>query len=106
MKKVKEMRLALILAAGLAGATGCMVYTQPMDAEVVGDGPPAPLAETVVAAPGPGFVWVDGYWGWTGGRWEWSGGHWARPPHRGAVWVHPSYYVRGGRHVYHPGHWR
>jgi len=106
MKTLSEIKLVGVLASGLLGITGCAVYTEPLDAEVVGDGPPAPLVETTVAAPEPGFVWVDGYWGWTGGRWEWNRGHWNRPPHAGAVWVHPHYYVRNGRHMYEHGHWR
>jgi surface antigen len=52
--------------------------------------PPQPLPETVVAAPGPDYVWVDGVWVWGGGRWVWNHGYWYRP-------VHP---------YRHGGHWR
>jgi outer membrane lipoprotein SlyB len=66
--------------------------------------PPAPV-ETVVVAPGPGFVWIDGEWIWSG-RWVWVGGHWGYPPHPHAVWVR-GYWSRGpdGWHRA-PGHWR
>ena len=112
-----------MVAGTLLGAVGCTVYTQPgyvsapapsadvsvggeVGGEVVvNDAPPAPIGETMVVAPGPGFVWVGGYWGWGGGRWNWEAGHWARPPHAGARWVAPRYYVRGGRHVWVHGGW-
>ena len=66
--------------------------------------PPAPV-ETVVTAPGPNYVWVDGEWIWNG-RWVWVGGHWAYPPHPGAIWIHGSW--SRGPYGWHgnPGHWR
>jgi uncharacterized protein YcfJ len=54
---------------------------------VVAEAPPAPPVETVVAAPGPGYVWVGGDWAWNGAAWVWVGGHWMVPPYPGAVWV-------------------
>lgn len=41
--------------------------------------------------PGPGCVWVDGYWGFNRGRYVWMNGYWARPPYGGALWVAPRY---------------
>lgn len=71
----------------------------------VDDGPPPPQAESAVAAPGPGYVWVPGSWEWQG-RWIWLGGYWAWPPHPAAVWVE-GYWVRSpyGWHRV-PGYWR
>jgi len=68
--------------------------------------PPPPLrVETVVVAPGPGYVWIGGEWVWRGG-WVWAPGYWCRPPAPHAVWI-------GGRWDRHPhgwhhrrGHWR
>ena len=76
--------------------------TSPMAA--AGAPPPAPV-ETVVVAPGPGYVWVDGEWTWNGG-WVWVTGHWLVPPYPHAVWVRGGW-VRGP-HGYRrmPGHWR
>lgn len=45
--------------------------------------------------PGPGCVWVNGYWNFHRGRYTWMNGYWARPPYGGAVWVAPRY--GGGR---------
>jgi outer membrane lipoprotein SlyB len=67
--------------------------------------PPSPPRETVVVAPGPGYVWIGGDWVWRGG-WVWGGGYWAWPPHPGAVWVRG--YWAGGPYGWRrvPGHWR
>lgn len=77
----------------------------PTTTTVVQEAPPPPPAQTVVVAPGPGYVWVDGEWSWDG-QWVWVGGHWAWPPYPHAVWVH-SYWVHGS-HGWRraPGHWR
>jgi hypothetical protein len=80
-------------------------YVQPGEV-VVSEDPPPPIAEVVGVAPGPGFVWVGGFYHWYGGRWVWNRGHWGRPPHPGAAWVHPRYVIRGGTRVYIAGYWR
>jgi hypothetical protein len=54
---------------------------------VVAQAPPVPQTETVVVAPGPDYVWVDGEWVWNGGTRVWIGGRWALPPYRHAIWV-------------------
>ncbi len=41
--------------------------------------------------PGPGFVWVDGYWSFMRGRYVWAPGYWTRPPFAGGYWVAPVY---------------
>ncbi|HZT23913.1 MAG TPA: YXWGXW repeat-containing protein [Verrucomicrobiae bacterium] len=72
---------------------------------VVQEPPPPPPAETVVVAPAPGYVWIDGEWVWRG-HWVWVAGHWAPPPPGYHIWVHGYWYhgPRGWHHV--PGHWR
>ena len=54
---------------------------------VIEQAPPPPPVETVVVAPGPDYVWVDGEWVWGDGGWVWIGGHWGYPPYPHAVWV-------------------
>lgn len=61
---------------------------------IVATAPPAPQYEGTPAAPGPGYVWIGGYWGWNLGRHVWIGGRWALPP-AGHAWV-PGYW---GRHA-------
>ena|SRR5579864_5646934 len=63
--------------------------------------PPSPVAY-VAPAPGPGYVWVDGYYYPVGPRWVWRAGYWARRPYVGAYWVGPRYYG----HHYYGGYWR
>jgi hypothetical protein len=54
--------------------------------------PPAPRVVRVrPVAPGPEFVWVDGYWFAEGRRWKWHDGYWTRPPYAGARWVAPRH---------------
>jgi hypothetical protein len=118
-------RLPILRAAAGAAAigsvlalSGCVVavrpapvvYEQPVPAGapeevVVTQDPPAPPYETVGIAPGPGFLWVGGFYHWNGGGWVWNRGHYARPPHPGAVWFRPRYEFRGGRRVYIRGYW-
>jgi hypothetical protein len=76
----------------------------------VGYGPPPPRYGVIGVAPGPGYVWTDGYWDWRGGRWEWAPGRWQRPPRARARWA-PGYWEERhdqGRRGYrfHEGRWR
>lgn len=111
-------RRSLLRAAGLSltavALGGCVVvpaggrYPQhggyDTQGDVVYQAPPPPQAEVVVAAPGPGYVWIGGYWGWSAGRHMWVPGRWilGRPGHR---WVPHAWHPhgRGWRHA--PGHW-
>jgi len=105
---------AAALAAALTLTSGCVVAVRPAPVAtvyaapaevVVTEEPPAPVAEVVGIAPGPGLIWIGGYYHWYGGRWVWYRGHYERPPHPGAVWVRARYELRGGRRVYIRGYW-
>ncbi|MEL4419562.1 hypothetical protein, partial [Shewanella algae] len=54
---------------------GCIVAAPPPHRYYVGTvvltEPPPPRFEEYGPAPGPGYVWLGGYWGWTGVRHEW-----------------------------------
>ncbi len=63
-------------------------------------------SEVIGVAPGPGYVWINGYWAWRGNSYTWVPGYYARPPRRGAVWVAPRWEHQGGRYRFHEGHWR
>jgi outer membrane lipoprotein SlyB len=90
----------MINTPGLVG-DGSSVQTT----TVVTEAPPPPPVETVVLAPGPGYVWVGGDWVWNG-RWVWRAGYWAYPPYPRAVWV-GGYWGRGPHGWYRrEGHWR
>ena len=65
----------------------------------------APPVETIVAAPGPDYVWVSGDWVWQD-HWVWVGGHWVYPPHPHAVWIPGrSWHDHWGWH-HDRGYWR
>ena len=81
---------------------GCAVN----GAYVVRTGPPPPRYAAVGVAPGPGYLWTDGWWDWRGGNWFWVQGRWVRPPHRRAVWVAPAWRQEGRAWRFHRGYWR
>jgi len=63
---------------------------------------PVPAAVAVNAyqppCPGPGYVWIDGYYDEFG---NWYDGYWALPPYAGAYWIAPRF--TGGR--FYAGYW-
>lgn len=99
------MRSAILCAAllgslGLAACSGRYV-------NYAIAAPPAPyVAGPVGYAPGPGYVWMDGFWNLNGGRWAWVNGRWAVPPRRHAVWVADRWERHGGNWRHRRGHWR
>ncbi len=104
------LRIAKLLAIFVLTVTlgGCIIAEPAPRRYYVGEpvevAPPPPRVEEYGPAPGPGFVWIGGYWGWAGGRHEWVGGHWEHE-HRGERWV-PHRWVRE-RDGWHQsrGHW-
>jgi hypothetical protein len=119
MKAVKAGHALVWACGGLValGLAGCYhhhheeeVYVAPQPAYVVAAEPP-PGGTLVVAEPrpyqpGPGYIWIDGYWAWNGQRWVVEHGHWAVPPSGRRVWVAPHYERYGHEHRYVPGYWR
>jgi WXXGXW repeat (2 copies) len=75
-------------------------------AYVVPAPPPPRVVGAVGYAPGPGFVWVDGFWDLRGSNWFWVNGRWGRPPRGRTAWV-PDRWERHGEHWrYNRGHLR
>jgi hypothetical protein len=70
-------------------------------------GPPAPIIETRIVAPGPGYVWLPGYHTWDGRAYVWVTGRWERPPRPRARWV-AARWARDDRRGWYlvEGHWR
>jgi len=69
-------------------------------------GPPAPRYAVVGVAPGPGYVWTNGYWDWRGSNWGWVEGRWMGPPRPRAVWVGHEWRHEGNGWRFHRGYWR
>src|SRR5215467_8033017 len=69
-------------------------------------GPPPLRAEVVGVAPGPGYVWVPGYYRYERSGYVWVGGRYERPPRARARWT-PAHWERDRRGWYFvEGHWR
>ena len=83
------------------------VPTQPVTREVlVTQAPPAVRVETRTVAPGPSYVWTNGYWQWTGANYAWVPGHWIVRPRPAAVWVEGHWVRRPGGWIWVAGHWQ
>ena len=89
---MKKKLLALLFVAGSS------LYAQRYYAPP----PPAPpYGYAPQRSPGPGYVFVDGYWDHNGRNYVWRPGYWARVPHAGARWVAPRYSNRN----FYRGYW-
>ena len=87
----------------LATASACAAGSGRLYVRV---GPPAPVYERSIASPGPGYVWVPGYYRWDGRAYNWAPGTWVRPPRARARWV-PGHWVQTRRGWYYvDGRWR
>jgi YXWGXW repeat-containing protein len=86
-----------LLTSACVGASG-RVYIR--------SGPPPVRAEVVARSPGPGYVWVPGYYAYERGGYAWVPGRYERPPRGRARWV-PSHWERDRRGWYFvEGRWR
>jgi hypothetical protein len=98
--RARTAALAVVgsLLAGCATASPARLYVRV--------GPPRPVVETRVAAPGPGYVWVGGFHRWDGARYVWMPGRWTAPPRAHARWV-PGQWAHDRRGWYwRDGRWR
>src|SRR3954471_17253534 len=68
--------------------------------------PPLVRVESYGPAPGPGYVWIRGYWGYRGNDYVWNPGHWERPPRGRRRWEDGRWEHRGNRYLWHEGRWR
>lgn len=93
----------VLLAAGLSAS--CVVEPPPGVA-YVHLRPPRAIVEIRSAAPGPGFVWIEGYHRWDGGAYVWVQGHWERAPEGRRFWVRGRWRSYHGRWYWVEGHWR
>jgi hypothetical protein len=98
--KAKLMAGALVLAGTILAGCGGYSYGY------VSYGPPPPRYGVVGVAPGPGYMWTDGYWDLRGRNWAWVQGSWVRPPHRNARWERPEWRQEGNGWRFHRGRWR
>lgn len=93
---IRKLFITLALTTGLAMAADVVVTIRP----------PHVLVERRGRAPGPGYVWIDGYQRWDGRAYAWVPGRWDRPPRPHAHWVAHRWVRRGRGWVMVEGHWR
>ena len=77
MKSRWLISLLLATLAASALTTGCVVRRGRV---YVRAEPPPVTVEVRGTAPGPEYVWIDGYHRWEGDRYVWVSGHWERRP--------------------------
>ena len=69
--------------------------------------PPPPVrVETYGPAPGPGYLWINGYWGYRGNAYVWNPGRWDRPPRGRRRWEDGRWERHGDRYRWRDGRWR
>jgi WXXGXW repeat (2 copies) len=103
---LKTVASVVIVASTLAASSACA--SVPARGRVyVRVGPPAPVVERRIVAPGPGYVWIPGYHAWDGRAYVWRPGRWDRGPRANARWV-PARWVHDRRQGWYlvEGHWR
>ncbi len=101
------MKLNTMSLAGAVLAAGALSACAPRGYYYASYGaPPPPPAVAYRAAPGPGYVWTDGYYDRRGSGWYWVEGRYMRPPRPHAVWVAPRWRQSGHRWEFRQGYWR
>ncbi len=104
---VKRWTMTGLMGTGLLGA--CLAISACGGAYVgyYANTPPPPVRyEAFGPAPGPGYVWINGYWGYRGNNYVWIPGRYERPPAGRRRWEDGRWEHRGNRYVYHEGRWR
>ena len=81
----KKLLVGLLLASGSVFAYQIGIGIQ------IGAPPPPRVLRVRPRAPGPDYMWVDGYWYPVDGRYRWHSGYWTRPPYVGARWIAPHH---------------
>jgi hypothetical protein len=107
---IKNVFLSTIAAPAAAAIMAFALATPAASAQVsfgihIGNPPPPLRYEARPPAPGPGFVWSEGFYEPYNGAYRWHAGYWNRPPYQGAYWVHPHWdHYNDGWHM-HEGYW-
>ncbi len=104
------LAVVAILSAPLNAATSPARPNATLMAAQVGIsvsfGPPALPIYAQPPLPGPGYIWVPGYWAYAdNGGYYWVPGTWVLAPQPGFLWT-PCYWGWGGSaFIFYPGYW-
>jgi hypothetical protein len=90
---MNRMARRALLAVAMLTTGACAGYmVEGVDVVFVQRQPPPPRREVIIAAPGPGYVWVGGRWAWRSNDYVWVPGAWV--------------VVEAGHRHWEPGRWR
>jgi YXWGXW repeat-containing protein len=100
------MRLIRTLCLSVAAL---LLLSAPSSAQVVGVSisvapPPIPVY-VQPPIPGPGYIWVPGYWAWDEDDYYWVPGTWVLPPTIGYLWTPGYWHWRDSGYYWHAGYW-
>lgn len=94
-----------LVAALVAAGIGCGGYLASGDVVYASYAPPPERVEIVGPAPGPGYLWIDGYWRWGGASYDWVPGQWI-VVEQGRHWQRGRWHHNRNGWFYLEGHWR
>lgn len=94
-----RLLFVVVLALGMASTSQGSVFVS------VAIAPPPIPVYTQPICPGPGYIWIPGYWAYGIDGYYWVPGYWVLPPFVGALWT-PGYWGwADGLYVWHAGYW-
>ena len=96
---VMKRLIGLVFASAL-------VFSASASDFVIRIAPPRVQVQKRDRAPGPGYVWVQGYQSWNGNGYSFVPGRWERPPRSNARWVAHRWTHQKKGWVLVEGHWR
>lgn len=99
MKNIKKLLLALLIT------TFTVINTKAQVTLSIRIGPPPLPVYEQPYCPGPGYLWIPGYWAYSDDGYYWVPGYWALPPEIGFYWT-PGYWdYTGPYYRWHAGYW-
>ncbi len=103
MRILRTVLASFLVAAALAVAAPQTSVARVAEAVAIAP-PPLPVyAQPPI--PGPGYIWIPGYWAWGPDGYYWVPGTWVLPPAVGLLWT-PGYWAWSpGGFVFNIGFW-
>ena len=102
--RIARFMCSLLLAVGLL-TIPVQSHAQVAVGISVRIGPPVLPVYVQPFCPGPGYIWVPGYWAYGPDGYFWVPGTWVYPPEVGLLWT-PGYWAFDDSfYVWYPGYW-
>lgn len=105
MRFYRVLLAAMLMLALLVPAAPSPVQAAVSVGISVGFAPPALPVYDQPPIPGPGYMWMPGYWAWGPDGYYWVPGTWVIPPAVGLLWTPPWWGWNGSVYVFHGGYW-